>query len=200
MKKETTPVLIAGFVLFSSILSLGRAEEKKADGDFRNARWGMTREEVKNTESLKIQFENEQILGYEDVVAGMKSGIAYIFTNNKLTRAKYIFAGHHTNNNDYILDYKKLKSLLEKKYGPPREDKTIWKKQDSYYKDDIDRWGMAVAMGELFFYSEWENEATGMFLGLLGDNLKIEFVLEYTSKKHEAEADRIEEERKMENL
>lgn len=69
--------------------------------------------------------------------------VVYVFVRGKLVRTKYVIVEEHSNRNDYIRDYKSLKTQLSKKYGAPIEDETIWK--NSLYKDDREEWGFAVS-------------------------------------------------------
>jgi hypothetical protein len=58
--------------------------------DFRSAFWGDSMETVKEHEEGEPVHETTDILGYKESVAGLKMLVGYIFTQNKLTRAKYI--------------------------------------------------------------------------------------------------------------
>ena len=94
----------------------------KENYDFRKTRWGMSRDEVKPTEDTTFVAEDETFLSYDGHVANMDCYISYRFVNNILVSAMYRFTEEHSNKNDYLYDYFKLKRILKKKYGDPAID------------------------------------------------------------------------------
>ena len=146
--------------------------------DFRNTRWGMSLDEVKNSEENQPTNNKNDLLVYINEIAGLSCKIVYIFADNKLTRAKYVFTNEHSNKNDFIVDYNEMKELLSKKYGVPY-DKELWK--NDLYKDDYGQWGFAISLGHLMYYSEWATPNTSIKLVLNGENYNIDFQLEYSS-------------------
>ena len=150
------------------------------DPDFRNVKWGMSEAEVRAQEQAKLVHEKENIVGYEEKIADLDCYVAYIFTLDKLVRAKYIIQETHTNANDHILDYSALKRLLSIKYGRPTRDETVWR--NDLYKDDSDQYGFAVSMGHLLYYSIWKTSETEITLTLGGDNFEFTHGIEYVSK------------------
>lgn len=48
--------------------------------------------------------------------------------------------------------------------------------------DDREEWGFAVSLGHLVYFSTWETSETEISEALYGDNYKISFSIEYTSK------------------
>jgi hypothetical protein len=154
--------------------------EKTSDFSFRKTNWGMSKSQVKGTEAGKI-LRDDDVLAYEGNVAGLNTLIAYIFVDNKLVRAKYIFTEKHSNKTDYISDYTSIQKILTKKYGEPSDDKTYWK--NDLYKDDYQYWGMALAVGHLSKFSNWKVSDTEVWLSINGDNYEISHSVEYSSVK-----------------
>lgn len=154
--------------------------EKTSGFSFRKTNWGMSKSQVKTTEDGKI-LRNDHLLAYEGDVAGLDTLIVYIFIDNKLVRAKYIFIEKHSNRTDYISDYSSIKKILNKKYGEPVDDKTYWK--NDLYKNDYQDWGMALAVGHLSKYSNWKFSDTEVWLSITGDNYEISHSAEYSSVK-----------------
>ena len=72
-----------------------------------------------------------------------------------------------------------MKEILTKKYGKPIEDKQYWKKD--LYKNDYQDWGFAISLGHLSYFATWQTNTTDIFLGLYGDNYKINLGVEYES-------------------
>jgi hypothetical protein len=158
-------------------------EEPKRTGsfDFRKANWGMSKKQVKATESGKVERDDDEVLAYSGTVSGMDALIAYIFIDSKLVRAKYVFLPQHTNKNDYIVDYKGIKETLTDKYGSPKSDDSYWR--NDLYKTDYSEWGFAVSLGHLTYSAEWETESSEISLILSGENYKIHLATEYISKQ-----------------
>jgi len=147
--------------------------------DFRKAKWGMSKKDIKKTEKAKVVRDDNEVLAYDDKVSGMDVLIGYIFINDKLVRSKYVFLNKHTNKNDYISDFGTIKSSIIQKYGEPKEDEKYW--NNDLYKNDYDDWGFAISLGHLSYYTVWETPITKIVLQLTGDNYKIDFGVQYGS-------------------
>ncbi|AKP52690.1 hypothetical protein [Cyclobacterium amurskyense] len=167
----TTAILI----LTSSIVF------SQSETDFRKVNWGMSNSEVKQIETSELVKEETNSLAYRTDLAGFNALVGYIFAGDKLTRGKYVLLEDHSNRNDFISDFKKLKELLTKKYGNPGKDETIWK--NNLYKDDYEDWGTAISIGHLIYYSTWKTDRTEVTLYLSGENYSISTVIEYQSKE-----------------
>lgn len=166
--------------------------------DFRDSNWGMTKEQVKKTETGEISQETGDFLAYNVDLAGYDSYVIYIFTNNKLTRAKYLMREEHSNKNQYITDYDAMKSLLSQKYGKSSKDEVFWRNE--LYKDDYSDWGFAISLGHLVYYSSWETETTSIFLLLNGENYNLNTEIEYQSKALEDEENHMREVEALEHF
>ncbi|MBN1775272.1 MAG: hypothetical protein JW817_02270 [Clostridiales bacterium] len=189
-------IFISVFVLFAdqrATTSDGRTALLKDDGTwewiertgnisegFRGAIWGMSKEQVKDTESLSLLQEMDEVLMYQGSIAGLSCYIGYIFSGDVLVRGKYLITQQHSNKTDFITDYGNLKSLLAKKYSEPIVDDIVWK--NNLYKSDREEWGMAIAVGHLVYFSTWKTDATDINLTLFGDNYSITFAIEYVGR------------------
>jgi len=87
----------------------------------------------------------------------------------------------HYHKNDYISDYNSIKKIITKKYKEPSEDKSYWK--NDLFKDDYQHWGLALATGDLSYYSNWKHADSVIWLSLTGDNYKVSLSAEYSSIK-----------------
>jgi hypothetical protein len=166
--------------------------------DFRKAKWGMSKKQVKATESGKIERDDDVVLGYSGRVSDMECFIVYIFTENKLVRTKYVFIPKHSNENDYIVDYKNIKEGLTKKYGSPKSDDSYWRNE--LYKDDYSHWGFAVSLGHLTYLADWETESSKISLILSGENYKVNLATEYISKQFEGLEEKAVEKKNKDEL
>jgi len=175
------------------------AEAPQGETHYRDARWGMSPQEVKQTEKGDLFRERERVILFDtDGVLGLSAKAGYVFVEDKLVRGKYIFTEPHTNNNAYIKDYRSLKKALNQKYGDPKSDSKNW--LNDLYRDDRSQWGMAVATGDLNFFTTWETDETIIKLFLHGDNYDINLEIAYVSKELEELEDEAREEEASEAL
>ena len=151
-----------------------------AQTDFRNVNWGMSKEQVRKHESAEFIGDENKIM-YNTIVNGFDCYLFYYFLDdNKLNDASYVFKQKHTNNNDFIDDYKSLKSILSTKYGEGSED-IDWK--NDLFKNNFEDYGTAISIGHLKYSSTWKNEKTIINLELSGENYKIALVVDYFAKE-----------------
>jgi len=155
--------------------------ENKNKYQFRNTEWGMSIQEVKNIENQEPVYENKEMIVYEDSIIQLPVELIYIFVDNKLVRTKYIFIQKHTNENDFISDYRSLNNALTNKYGKPDGEDHFW--SDDLYKDTPSDWGFAVSLGHHSYFTEWDTKDTEILSALHGDNYEINMVVEYYSKE-----------------
>ncbi|MGE4412433.1 MAG: hypothetical protein AB7E45_01890 [Candidatus Caldatribacteriota bacterium] len=196
MKKHNL-LIIFGLVLLS-ICSFTYAQEY----DFRQVKWGMSKEDVKEIEDRDIVYEDvggtQELILYADQISKFDCFVSYLFVQDKLASAGYYINEEHTNKNTYIDDYEKLKELLSKKYGQPIKDNIIWK--DDLYKDNKKDWGLAISIADLVYSSCWETPTTDIELILTGDNYKIELVIKYVSKELKEWAKEVVQEETLQNF
>jgi uncharacterized lipoprotein YehR (DUF1307 family) len=148
--------------------------------DFRKATWGMDKKTVKLTEPDDPKSEEESAMIYSRNVAGMDLLIGYIFVQDKLVRAKYMFHPLHNDLNAYITDQNNIKKALEKRYGKAAKERTLW--SNELYTNIPSQWGIALGQGYVTFLSLWQTPKTEITVTLKGDNGKIDLWLEYKSK------------------
>lgn len=160
--------------------------------NFRNALWGMSKDEVKASEDSTPTEENETGLLYSSVtVSNMSASVMYSFDEDeKLYQGFYLFTDSHTSYNLYIDDYKKLVGALTEKYGEPEWDRTKWK--DDLYKGDENDYGTAVATGGLIYGAQWKSDDTEIDVVLKGDNFDVELTCTYIDINNNKELDNTE--------
>jgi hypothetical protein len=150
--------------------------------DFRKTNWGMSKDQVKNSEASGLLQEERNILAYEGNLSSYDCIIGYIFTNNILVRAKYIIMESASNINNYDSDYNTFKAFLTKKYGQPLKDEKTW--NNDLYKDNYSNWGHAILFGHVTYYSYWETENSLIVLSFIVQYNDVSIGIEYSSKKH----------------
>jgi len=155
--------------------------KNKNNYKFRNTEWGMPIQEVKNIENQEPVYENQEMIVYKDSIIQLPVELIYIFVDNKLVRTKYIFIQKHTNENDFISDYRSLNNALTNKYGEPNEEDHFW--SNDLYKDSPSDWGFAISLGHHSYFTEWDTKDTEILSALHGDNYEMNMVVEYYSKE-----------------
>jgi hypothetical protein len=160
-----------------------KADAAPPPGDFRSAHWGDSAAAVKSYESAKLLEAAADGLAYDGETAGLKASILYQFVDDKLVSGGYVFNGRHVNTNLFINEYTALQGLLKEKYGAPKAEKMVW--HSDLFRNDPAQWGTAVASGALTYFSAWETPETKITLVLTGDNFKVNFGLQYRSRRLE---------------
>ncbi|MFC5449064.1 copper amine oxidase N-terminal domain-containing protein [Paenibacillus aestuarii] len=173
-------------------------EHLTPNANFRNVKWGMSREEIKNLEKVKFLGEQDGNLYYSDEILGIKMAVYYEFIDNKLVRAILVHNDTHFNNKDYILDYNTMKKALNNKYGNSTSDQLIW--QDDIYKNSPDDYGLAVQAGHLEYLTKWDLKETNITEYMYGKDFKFSFTVEFKSKEYKDLLDKKEENKAKENL
>jgi hypothetical protein len=189
MKKNIFILLIVLCILVISKLVLFAGE---TNYDFRKTNWGMSKEEVKATEKGKIIDETKNKVEFmvPDFDSNFECG--YFFLEDKLYHTLYVFRGNFTNKNNYINEYEKWQEALIKKYGKPKKDYgAVW--HNDLYKNDKQEWGMALSVGHLVYFTQWETPTTEIGIMLGGNNYQIYLAISYDSKELKEWAKEIQE-------
>jgi hypothetical protein len=193
-------------------ISLGSLLFSQEQPDFRRANWGMTQAQVIATEPgqpAEVSKSNgETILKYTTVKsAELRGRLIYIFVDDKLVRAKYVSDAEHSEQNDFIADFRAVEPMLMEKYGKPAAERAVWE-NDSYQQErlpylDQDRAlasdilpsdqhaGLSVSLGYLKLYSQRVSGRTKVFHALTGADSRITHQIEFRSVDFEALENRI---------
>ncbi len=160
----------------------GKEERTDAipETNFRNARWGMSKQQILRLEGYPDEQANTNgldIIQYMQKILNMDCMIGYVFAENMLVKAKYSFLAKHGDKNQYIQDYSKIRDILAEKYGKPLADSATW--QNDRYKKEPNNWGEALSLGHLKFESTWQDSETQVHLRLHGNSDKTFLVVEY---------------------
>jgi hypothetical protein len=151
--------------------------ETTGEPDFRKAYWGMTKEEVMQTETDKPSSIKDNELVYKVTLAGLKAEAHFLFTNNKLTSTNYAsrsmrMGGLVTSIYDqYYKDYETWKDALKVKYGTPVEDREIWKKESAKHMnisigEQIMKWNLTLiskwVLDRTIIMYVWDRKGVGV--------------------------------------
>ena len=161
-------------------------EEDKQEKQFREARWGMSKEEVIRLEGAPdqmVELGELEMMMYQERIKEMDCFIEYIFEKDRLIKGKYNFVVKHEYKNDYFRDYKKVKEYLAEVHGKPPLDNINW--LNPQYKEDYSKWGFALSLGHLEYNSLWSYQKTEIQLRLYGENEHIKLEAEYKEVESE---------------
>ncbi|MCP4632940.1 MAG: hypothetical protein GY855_08430 [candidate division Zixibacteria bacterium] len=107
---------------------MASTEYASSGNDFRNANWGMSIEEVKQTEDVGVFIEemetrNGYRITYNSKIEGIPSTLSYYFKDNKFMQAGYEVVSESGNFTEQELDEKFniLNKMLISKYGEPKD-------------------------------------------------------------------------------
>lgn len=137
------------------------------DADFRNIKWGMTQNEVIQSEELKSPSKKKDLISYTiNNMYEWKARLTYYFNRDGiLDSANYnFFNTAHVSFDANVMDqmgvalYQTLQADLIKKYGPPKEDNVIWANES--FKSLPTNMGAHVVAGRVTFSTVWETEKT----------------------------------------
>ena len=184
---------LSKWVAVATILVVSCAILSAQEFDFRASSWGMKTADVLTLESDEPIYSSADRLTFSIDVANIEARLFYNFIDNILVDAGYHFTEEHSNDNKFIDDFDKVKSILQRKYGEPDEEVSHW--SSDLYKADEDMYGFAISAGELTMAAIWNTERTTISLVLFGDNYKITHAVLYKSTAH---ADLIERKKQEE--
>ena len=147
--------------------------------NFRHTSWGMTPEEVIASERMAPIEKDETMIKYNTQILNNNVELLYLFAQNKLIGASYKLDENYLNSERFIKAYTRFKGELIKKYGQPNKEITQWK--NDAFKSDRSKWGIALSLGYLEYFTFWEIPGTTVSCGLKEENYYVLCSIEYWS-------------------
>ena len=155
---------------------------------FRGLKWGSTLEEVEASDVLDGMTEGTDYVYDDDdkclyitglSVAGKNTNtMLYFNADGQFCMGAYILDEKHANSQNDYLDFRDIETELTKKYGEPTKNNDDW--TDDFYKGQEDRYGMAIALGELSLVRGWRaRDSSRIAISCRGDNADISTVIMY---------------------
>ena len=176
--------------------------QEKAPGQapvtFGKTKWGMSKKQVRKLYPKAKKDTPSSLILESHKISGLQGGVLFQFHKDQLVHVVWILLEKHTNQNEYIEDYKKMAALLTKKYGKPDRDVVDW--SNDLFADNPNRHGMAIGLGHLAMKVEWDRGETQVNAGILGDNTKITTIMTWTHKRLSQERDDALEAEELEGL
>jgi hypothetical protein len=187
--------ILFGTALLGVLLSSGwtAAEDKKSDATgaslsadfrstegYRDARWGMTMEEVKKVApdaQASWRFPTSLVV-FNDRVAGKPARVVFRFAEDRLIIVMVQFMETHPDSKSkYVNDYDEIEKVLTTKYGEPEKK--------------VDDWS-----GHLIKFIAWSTDKTDVQLACRGDDRELGVTIRYASREFDALMKRIVNETK----
>jgi hypothetical protein len=159
--------------------------------DFRSTRWRMSKEDVKESETLELieefkldsklsrSFGTSEAITYTGKIRGRKVLLIYVFNNNKLVRTLQCFTEQYKDKTTFIDEYNKHELELTEKYGLPIENgKLQLGETEKHNRVDL------LNADNLSLYSVWEDQSTriDLLLNNKANTDKIVLMISYVSK------------------
>lgn len=149
-----------------------QAETAKSFSIGNGVSFGMTREEV--IEKMgEPGLDNSEYLVYSPWKISQFSGdLVFEMVEGTVSTVMSVINEEHSNYNKYINDFEAIDKALEAKYGEAvAKQEYLWNR--SLYKDSMEKWGFAVAIGDVNVLSIWSCETFSITHLLSGDNMQI---------------------------
>jgi hypothetical protein len=103
--------------------------------DFRNTRWGMSRERVSSVETADLIEEHDRIATYDGSLREYGCTINYFFLENRLVAGSYfiescrVLGYSNKTINGMISIHDELKDWLSQQYGAPSLSEEVWEEE-----------------------------------------------------------------------
>ncbi len=134
-----------------------------APPDIRNLYWGMSIQQVMETEQVRLIPDGNTLFGMNISAFGMTGMMFFEFDQDELVLAGYLFIENHPDGDAYLDDYRAVVETLSERYGEPAETITEWTGNE---REDM---GEAFLDGALQLRTEWETQRSSIACGLLND-------------------------------
>jgi hypothetical protein len=167
---------------------------KEEDYDFRNTRWGMSKEDVLESESGEPVVKIDTQIGYFTEILDKNIYVAFIFDDEQLVSALYALRDTREKLDDSFKDFENFKKILIMKYGEPNAGQgDIW--ADPSFGDegtlkalllDRSKYEEALEQGQILHAAMWKADKTWIKVALSkmmeGHNCGV--TVEYKSVRH----------------
>jgi hypothetical protein len=167
-----------------SYINISKTDSEQEDNspDFRKIRWGMSIQQVSETEKSSPESQNSNFIVYKDKLMELDTNVTYFFEKGKLIKASYLSEPSSNNPEDYIVNFLKIKKTMTEKYGIPFSDSS----SDINFvsKEMYRQIGEVVERGGQSFDVKWETPRTKIKMTMVKPGIfsKMKLEIEYASK------------------
>ena len=138
------------------------------DFNFRNTRWGMSKEDVLASESGEPVVKTETQIGYFTEISDMNIYVAFIFGNELLVSTLYALRDMREKLDDSFKDFENFKKILTMKYGESNAGEgDVWADPSRGDEDglkalllDRPKYEEALKQGEILHAAMWKTDNT----------------------------------------
>ena len=179
---RTVLLILAAAILAAGVSACkGSGDTAGGSGDFRDTKWGMTKEEVKASEKLPLSDESPEAVTYISELGGKPAIIGYVFNKEgQLIRAGLLVEDEKIPPQDYVAAFEEAKKDMGVRLGMPSTDRMLW---TSGVQDvtDPEQFGEATCEGKMRYIAGWANERSAINLTLDGYEGKCRLAAMYDS-------------------
>ncbi len=133
--------------------------------------WGAKVDDILATEAGQPVLRTPDRLVYHIRLRELPLTAVYRFSNGKLHRVRYLNRAVHTDRNDYIEDYARLRASLTERLGEPALDRKQWRQP--LFRDRPERHGDAIAAGHLVYLVQWRATKSQVTMALRSDRRAV---------------------------
>ena len=171
------------------------------DYDFRNTRWGMSKEDILASEAGESIVQTDTQIGYFTEILDKNIYVAFIFDNEHLGSALYALRDMREKLDDAFRDFADFKQILTMKYGEPNAGQgDIWADPSFGDEDtlkslllDRSKYEEALKQGEILHAAMWKTNKTWIKVALskMMEGHTCGVTVEYKSIRHLANPDSV---------
>ena len=144
------------------------------DLNFRNTRWGMSKEDVLASEAGQPVVKTDTQIGYFIEILDKNIYVAFIFDNERLVSALYALRDMREKLDDSFKDFEDFKKILTMKYGEPNAGEgDVWSNPSLGDEDtlkalllDRPKYEEALNQGEILHAAMWRTDKTWIKVAL----------------------------------
>lgn len=175
------------------------AVNSEEDYDFRNTRWGMSKEDVLASESGEPVVKIDTQIGYFTEILDKNIFVAFIFDNEHLVASLYALRDMREHLDDSFKDFEDFKKILIMKYGEPNAGQgDVWADPSFGGEDalktlllDRSKYEEALKQGRIIHAAMWKTDRTWIKVALskMMEGHTCGVTVEYKSIRHLANHD-----------
>jgi len=182
IKKEAFLLLCIAFLTAVIFFAepLPAAEDDSFTEGYKNARWGMSQEQVKPAfPDMAFQQDDDDILYFLSRIADENVNVMFMFFDNRLFRVLLNFDIEEGAGGDYVAAFYKFDNYLRLKYGEPQH--MVEPSPDNEFGGGTD----FIASGKGLLASQWETKESTIRLSLTGTGGRLNLGIYYRSNRLE---------------
>ena len=155
---------------------------QRDDADFRNAKWGDSKETVLEYETqIELKEDKDALIGSCRIIDYSATAIYIFDDSDRLVGGSYtFFPDEYKSAGMYISTYQELKEALIKEYGEPTKD-VVKALEDQDFIDFVGE-EMALEYNGILYEANWETETTNIAITLSAPNYQVGLGILYIDK------------------